>query len=91
MAFEKIYQFPDEVKAKVRRLEKRIESEPDRNERMILRREVSTWFNALTLFHQTVCATSKFKHQKVHCESVMRELEPKMTEYYLKPTRKGTK
>jgi hypothetical protein len=84
MAFEKIYQFPDEVRSAVKRIEQRIETEPDGGERLRLRSEVNIWYNALLLFHQTVCATAKFRDQKKHCETIMRELEPVRTDTYLK-------
>lgn len=89
MAFEKVYQFTDEIKAKIVKLERRILEEPDIIARKRMRSQITAYFDSLIVYHSTVLKMGKFVSQRNHCEQVMLELEPIQTKYYLNPPKKS--
>jgi len=84
MAYEKIYQFPDRIKAEWMRLDKMIENEESREVRYLLRQKQNAYFDSLVIFFETICQTLKFKHQKNYTQAIMMSINPAWCQGYFK-------
>lgn len=92
MAFEKIYEFVDEIERRMQAIREKQDAmlKLDRPEWDALRLErrvlYATWdihFEALQVYLDTTLKTAKFKDQRRHCIEVMTRLNPSFMETYL--------
>jgi len=88
MAYEKIYQFPDKIKAEWMKLD--AEAEKDgigRAELWAIRRKQDAYLDSLFIFYETICQTLKFKHQKQYTQAIIRSINPALADGYFKASK----
>jgi hypothetical protein len=84
MAYEKIYQFPDRIKAEWMRIEKEIDKAETAAERTALHYEQNAYLQSLVIFYETICQTLKFKHQKQYTQAIIMSINPSFAKGYFK-------
>lgn len=84
MAIEKIYQYPNRIKAEWLRLEEMIEREESPEVKYLLREKQNAYFDSLVIFFETICQTLKFKHQKNYTQAIMMSINPAWCQGYFK-------
>lgn len=93
MAFEKIYEFVDEIEKRMKKIREQQDAmlnvdnakwEAQRTERWMLHAKWCAHFEALITYLETTLKTAKFKDQRRHCIEVMTRLNPAFMEGYLR-------
>lgn len=92
MAFEKIYEFVDEIERRMNAIREKQDAmlnvdnakwEAQRTERWMMHAKWNSHFEALLVYLETTLKTAKFKDQRRHCIEVMTRLNPAFMKTYL--------
>lgn len=88
MAFDKLYDYTQQLHDEIVKLEQQILNEPEKEIRVGARIRHDAMWAALVLYFQTVLQMPKFKSQRDHCRAIMEKLNPAWCQGYFKTTKK---
>lgn len=88
MAFEKLYDYTQQLHDEMVKLEEKILNDPDSDNRRRMRSTSDALFEAMRMYYDTVLQMSKFKSQRDHCRSIMEKLNPAWCQGYFKTSKK---